>query len=70
MVVQQAAMDNGDKEGLDEMPNTRLQKEATITVVQSKEIPAAPSGPAASGPVRREKGRQRHHEYLNEVRDT
>ena len=70
MAAQQAGTDDGDDEGLDEIPNTCLLKEATITVAQSKEIPVALSGPAAGGPVRTEEERQHRREYFREVRDT
>ena len=71
MAAQQAGTDDdGDDEELDEIPNARLPKEATITVAQSEEIPVAPSGPAAGGPVRTEEERQHRREYFREVRDT
>ena len=71
MAAQQAGTDDdGDDEELDEIPNARLPKEATITVAQSEEIPAAPSGPTAGGPVRTEEERQHRREYFREVRDT
>ena len=71
MAAQQAGTDDdGDDEELDEIPNARLPKEATITVAQSEEIPVAPSGPAAGGPVRTEEERQHRREYFREVRGT
>ncbi|TBU22294.1 hypothetical protein BD311DRAFT_154038 [Dichomitus squalens] len=67
--AQQTTADDGDEE-LDEMPNARLPKEATIAVAKSADIPAGPDVLPASGPARTEEERQHRREYFREVRDT